>query len=57
MNLSPADRPADVYSEVASLVESARQKDAESGVLIAQQLDGERDILPSKHFNIFLCAL
>ncbi|XP_066920976.1 DNA-directed RNA polymerase, mitochondrial-like [Clytia hemisphaerica] len=41
VNLSPADRPADVYSEVASLVESARQKDADSGVLIAQQLDGK----------------
>lgn len=41
VNLVPADRPQDVYSEVANLVEKKRAEDAHDGVLIAQQLEGK----------------
>lgn len=41
VNLIPSSRPQDVYSEVANLVEKARNRDALSGVTIAQQLEGE----------------
>jgi len=40
VNLNPSDKPNDVYSEVANLVEQSRQKDAKSGSLIANSLDG-----------------
>lgn len=36
----PADRPQDVYLEVANLVEKKRSLDAANGVQIAQQLEG-----------------
>lgn len=39
VNLTPCDVPQDVYSTVANLVEKARKKDAEDGVLIAQALE------------------
>lgn len=41
VNLSPCDKPQDVYSTVASLVEKARAKDASRGNALAQALDGE----------------
>ena len=44
MNLAPAARPQDVYSEVANLVEKKRKDDAKNGVLIAQQLEGRNSI-------------
>lgn len=37
----PADRPQDVYEEVAKLVEMARVKDAEDGLKVAQHLQGK----------------
>ncbi|XP_054716419.1 DNA-directed RNA polymerase, mitochondrial-like [Uloborus diversus] len=40
VNLHPSDRPQDVYSGVAALVEKERQKDAENGLEIAQCLEG-----------------
>ncbi|XP_043196144.1 DNA-directed RNA polymerase, mitochondrial-like [Amphibalanus amphitrite] len=40
VNLSPAERPQDVYSGVAALVEQLRQKDAADGLPIAAALDG-----------------
>ncbi|XP_037085812.1 DNA-directed RNA polymerase, mitochondrial-like [Pollicipes pollicipes] len=40
VNLAPADRPQDVYSGVAVLVEQQRQKDASEGLPIAAALDG-----------------
>jgi DNA-directed RNA polymerase len=36
VNLSPADAPQDVYSDVLALVELARQKDDENGVEVAK---------------------
>ncbi|KAK3752674.1 hypothetical protein QZH41_018475, partial [Actinostola sp. cb2023] len=41
VNLMPADRPQDVYMEVAKLVEMTRVKDAEKGHKIAQHLEGK----------------
>lgn len=41
VNLAPADRPQDVYSNVAELVEKERVKDAAEGNLIAQILEGK----------------
>jgi DNA-directed RNA polymerase, mitochondrial len=38
VNLEPADVPQDVYSDVANLVEQARQKDEENGVQVARVL-------------------
>lgn len=38
VNLAPADVPQDVYTEVATLVEKARQKDEEAGVEVARVL-------------------
>lgn len=38
VNLAPANVPQDVYSGVASLVETARQKDEENGVEVAKVL-------------------
>lgn len=40
VNLSPADKPQDVYSCVAAIVERERSKDAANGVKVAQVLDG-----------------
>ncbi|KAL1483341.1 hypothetical protein MTO96_012748 [Rhipicephalus appendiculatus] len=40
VNLQPADRPQDVYSGVAALVEQERQKDAANGLQIAKVLEG-----------------
>ncbi|XP_046457253.1 DNA-directed RNA polymerase, mitochondrial-like [Daphnia pulex] len=40
VNLTPADRPQDVYSNVANLVERERSKDAANNVEIAQLLAG-----------------
>ena len=40
VNLMPADKPQDVYSEVAFLVEKARQNDANNGDVLAKELDG-----------------
>jgi DNA-directed RNA polymerase len=40
VNLVPFDRPQDVYSVVADLVEKERQSDAENGVSVAQALEG-----------------
>ncbi|XP_037513108.1 DNA-directed RNA polymerase, mitochondrial [Rhipicephalus sanguineus] len=40
VNLQPADRPQDVYSGVAALVEQERQKDAANGLYIAKVLEG-----------------
>ncbi|XP_054160860.1 DNA-directed RNA polymerase, mitochondrial-like [Oppia nitens] len=40
VNLHPADRPKDVYSDVAALVEKSRLKDAADGHEIAKLLDG-----------------
>jgi len=40
VNLHPCDRPQDVYSGVATLVEKQRQQDAADGVKIAQTLEG-----------------
>lgn len=36
MNLVPAEKPQDVYSEIATIVERKRREDAEQGVEIAQ---------------------
>ena len=44
VNLAPAARPQDVYSEVANLVEKKRKDDAKNGLLIAQQLEGKSSI-------------
>lgn len=41
VNLTPAERPQDVYSAVAALVEIQRAKDAEVGIKVAQVLDGK----------------
>ncbi|XP_047134645.1 DNA-directed RNA polymerase, mitochondrial isoform X1 [Hydra vulgaris] len=41
VNLTPADKPQDVYSEVALLVEKARQRDASKGDTLAKELDGK----------------
>lgn len=38
VNLSPADRPQDVYSDVLQLVEQTRQKDEENGIEVAKVL-------------------
>ncbi|XP_073977527.1 mitochondrial RNA polymerase isoform X2 [Rhodnius prolixus] len=40
VNLSPCEKPQDVYSCVAALVEKERLKDAAEGINIAQILDG-----------------
>lgn len=40
VNLQPADRPQDVYSGVAALVEKERTKDAANGLPIAKVLEG-----------------
>ncbi|CAH0564781.1 unnamed protein product [Brassicogethes aeneus] len=40
VNLAPSHVPQDVYSAVVALVEEQRQKDAESGIEIAQKLEG-----------------
>ncbi|KAM7309765.1 DNA-directed RNA polymerase, mitochondrial isoform X2 [Ixodes scapularis] len=40
VNLLPEDRPQDVYSGVAAMVERERTKDAANGVAIAQVLEG-----------------
>ncbi|CAK1555600.1 unnamed protein product [Leptosia nina] len=40
VNLAPLDRPQDVYSEVAAMIESMRIRDAEAGVKPAIVLDG-----------------
>ena len=40
VNLVPASKPQDVYSEIAALVERKRAEDAAKGVEIAQVLDG-----------------
>ena len=40
VNLLPAERPQDIYSEVAEIVERRRREDAESGVAVARTLDG-----------------
>ena len=39
--MAPADRPQDVYEEVAKLVEAARGEDAARGLEVAQQLNGK----------------
>lgn len=36
VNLVPAEKPQDVYSEIATIVERKRREDAEQGVEIAQ---------------------
>jgi len=41
VNLMPADRPQDVYEEVAKLVEAARVRDAAAGHEIAKELEGK----------------
>ncbi|XP_068730519.1 DNA-directed RNA polymerase, mitochondrial-like [Montipora capricornis] len=41
VNLMPADRPQDVYEEVAKLVEAARLRDASTGQEIAKELEGK----------------
>jgi DNA-directed RNA polymerase, mitochondrial len=40
VNLVPGDKPADIYSEVANLVNIETQKDAADGVAIAKALEG-----------------
>ena len=40
VNLVPADKPQDVYMEIASIVERKRGEDAAQGVEIAQRLEG-----------------
>ncbi|KAJ4450804.1 hypothetical protein ANN_02234 [Periplaneta americana] len=40
VNLTPAEKPQDVYSCVAALVERERSKDAANGLQIAQMLEG-----------------
>ena len=40
MNLVPDTVPRDVYSDVAAVVESIREKDAKKGVRIAKMLRG-----------------
>lgn len=40
VNLAPSDAPQDVYSDVATLVETARAKDAKEGHAVAIALDG-----------------
>ena len=40
VNLVPADRPQDVYSEIAAIVERKRQEDAERGVAAAIACEG-----------------
>ena len=40
VNLVPYDRPQDVYTEVAKIVEKERENDARNGVAIAQTLEG-----------------
>ncbi|XP_023945104.2 DNA-directed RNA polymerase, mitochondrial [Bicyclus anynana] len=40
VNLAPRDKPQDVYSEVAALVESMRVRDAEAGIPAAVVLEG-----------------
>lgn len=41
VNLTPCDKPQDVYSTVAALVENARAKDEREGNSIAKALDGQ----------------
>ncbi|PFX31945.1 DNA-directed RNA polymerase, mitochondrial [Stylophora pistillata] len=41
VNLMPADRPQDVYEEVAKLVEATRERDAADGNEIAKDLEGK----------------
>jgi len=41
VNLMPADRPQDVYEEVAKLVEASRVRDAADGHEIAKELEGK----------------
>lgn len=41
VNLSPSDRPQDIYAEVSNLVEKIREEDAANGDLLAQQLVGK----------------
>ncbi|XP_058961584.2 DNA-directed RNA polymerase, mitochondrial [Pocillopora verrucosa] len=41
VNLMPADRPQDVYEEVAKLVEATRARDAADGNEIAKDLEGK----------------
>lgn len=40
VNLVPFERPQDVYTEVANLVEKERENDARNGVAVAQCLEG-----------------
>lgn len=40
VNLTPADKPQDVYSEIAAIVERKRREDAERGDKVAAVLDG-----------------
>ena len=40
VNLVPAEKPQDVYSEIAALVDQKRSADAAAGLLVAQQLQG-----------------
>lgn len=40
VNLVPFDRPQDVYTEVAKIVEQERENDARNGIAIAQSLEG-----------------
>merc|ERR1739838_357355 len=40
VNLTPMHVPQDVYSDIATLVEAKRKEDADSGVPIAQTLEG-----------------
>jgi len=41
VNLSPSDRPQDIYAEVSNMVEKRRKEDAANGDLLAQQLVGK----------------
>ena len=40
VNLLPAEKPQDIYSEVAEIVERRRREDAENGVAVAGILEG-----------------
>ncbi|XP_055593098.1 DNA-directed RNA polymerase, mitochondrial isoform X2 [Uranotaenia lowii] len=40
VNLAPAEKPQDVYSAVAALVEDSRAKDAENNIKVAKILEG-----------------
>ena len=40
MNVAPSDRPQDVYSDVAEMVNKLRREDAQKDNQMAQSLDG-----------------